>query len=432
MTSGPAVEQRSDSDAQPVAAPSSVRAVLGIIGSRGVVLVAGLATGVLTARALGPEGRGQYFAVMTLAAIVAQFGNLGLSSSNVFLAARERRLVWPLLVNSWWLAGAIAVAAAIAVLALGDAIAAQLQVPAHMLWAVCLLAPATLLFTLSCSVLVAEDKFAALNRWQIVNALLTMSLLAAAALSAQPVEVFVAVAACSAAVTVVAMGAAIAQGRTRQWRFDTHLFATGWRFAARAYVVLLLGFLMQRAAVAVLMVYSDPHQIGLYSIAAQVFDVLIIVPSSVATVIFPKLVRAVDGSWSSVRSALLGTTLAMLVVCAAVAVLAEFAIGLLFGRAFLPALPAVRWVLVAALFTTVTTVLSQFVVAQRFPGWLIAVWAAGVLTMCVVGALLVAAWGATGVAAAQSIGAAVVCAGVVVLARRQAASQLRGQRNEHV
>jgi len=433
MASGPAIEQRGDVAAQQPESAGSVRAVLGLIGSRGIVLVAGLVTGVLTARALGPDGRGQYFAVTTLAAIVAQFGNLGLTSSNVFLAAREHRLVWPLLVNGWWLAGAIATIAAVAVLLVGDPLAAHLQIPQHMLWPVCVLAPATLLFTLSCSVLVAEDKFAALNRWQVVNALLSALLLTVAAVTAQPVEVFVAVTACAAAVTVVAMGWAIAKGRARQWKFDSQLFADGWRFASRAYVVLLLGFLMQRAAVAVLMVYSDTHQIGLYSIASQILDVLIIVPSSVATVLFPRLVRQVDGSWLSVRRALRGTLLAMVIVCGVVAALAVQAIELLFGRAFYPAIPAVRLVLVAALFTTVTTVLSQFVVAQRFPGALIAVWAAGLVTMCAAGALLAGRFGATGIAAAQSIGSAVVCVGVVILALRKAAAvEAKSGAIEHV
>ena len=117
-----------------------------------------------------------------------------------------------------------------------------------------------------------------MNRWQIVNALLSLTLLAGAAFTAQPVQVFVTVTACSALATVLGMSGAIARGRQRHWHFDTGLFAAGWRFAARAYIVLLLGFLMQRAAVAVLVIFSDPHEIGMYSIAAQILDVLIIVP----------------------------------------------------------------------------------------------------------------------------------------------------------
>ena len=53
-------------------------------------LIGGLITGIVTARALGPQGRGEYFAVTTAAAILAQACNFGLGSSNVFLGARDR------------------------------------------------------------------------------------------------------------------------------------------------------------------------------------------------------------------------------------------------------------------------------------------------------------------------------------------------------
>src|SRR5580704_1130481 len=72
--------------------------------ARVCILAGGLVTGIASARALGPAGRGQYFTVTTAAAIIAQIGNLGFTSSNVFLGARDHARIRPLLVNSALLA----------------------------------------------------------------------------------------------------------------------------------------------------------------------------------------------------------------------------------------------------------------------------------------------------------------------------------------
>ena len=136
-------------------------------------VLGGLIAGIATARTLGPQGRGEYFAVMTAAAIMAQACNFGLGSSNVFLGrARDRTRIAPLLVNSMALAAALALVATAVVLLWGNPIGHALGVPSSTLWALGIIAAATLLWNLGASLLVAEERFAALNLWQVANAAL--------------------------------------------------------------------------------------------------------------------------------------------------------------------------------------------------------------------------------------------------------------------
>ena len=51
--------------------------VSGTIAARIGVMLCGLVTGIVSARVLGPAGRGQYFAVTTISALLAQTMNLG-------------------------------------------------------------------------------------------------------------------------------------------------------------------------------------------------------------------------------------------------------------------------------------------------------------------------------------------------------------------
>ncbi|HEX3048420.1 MAG TPA: hypothetical protein VHY08_26970, partial [Bacillota bacterium] len=66
---------------------------------------------IITARFLGPEGRGEFIFITTVGAIIAQFGNFGLHAGNTYLVAQDQKLLGGLLANSFWislLAGGLA------------------------------------------------------------------------------------------------------------------------------------------------------------------------------------------------------------------------------------------------------------------------------------------------------------------------------------
>ena len=76
------------------------RKVAATFGTRVLLLLLGMATGVITTRTLGPEGRGLYATLLTVGAIGVQFGNLGLHASNTYYVARDRSLLGVLVGNS--------------------------------------------------------------------------------------------------------------------------------------------------------------------------------------------------------------------------------------------------------------------------------------------------------------------------------------------
>jgi antigen flippase len=395
-------------------------AVTGTIAARMVILVTGLIASIITARALGPDGRGQYYAIMTLAALVSQFGNLGLSSSNTFLAAREPRLSWPLMQNGLWLCSTLGFITAACVALGGEALAQRLGVSLLLLWSVSVIGPAMLAFTFASSVLVANERFTALNSWQLLNAILALVLLAACAAAGAPIEAFIIATAAAAVITVFAVTVQLSRGETPTLRFDVVLFRRGIAFASRAYLALLIGFLIQRAAVTLLAVFRDTREIGFFSVAAQIYDVLVIVPASIGMVLFPMLIRNGSGSWDTTKQALKGTVIVMSLACLATLAVGGYVIPLVFGQDFAPAFDVLVWLLPGVLLISITTVLSQFLVADGFPGALVVLWAVGLGISVAFGVPLTRSYGAAGAAAAQSIGTAAVCVGVAVMSLRRA------------
>jgi len=68
--------------------------------TRIILILLSLATGVIIARTLGPEGRGVFAMALVLGTMGVQFTNFGLQASNTLYIARDPNLVRPLLGNS--------------------------------------------------------------------------------------------------------------------------------------------------------------------------------------------------------------------------------------------------------------------------------------------------------------------------------------------
>ena len=68
--------------------------------TRILLILLSLATGVMIARTLGPEGRGFFAMAMFVGAMGVQLANLGIHSSNTLYVSRDNSFLRPLLGNS--------------------------------------------------------------------------------------------------------------------------------------------------------------------------------------------------------------------------------------------------------------------------------------------------------------------------------------------
>ena len=405
-------------------------AVAGTMAARIAAMAAGIGGSVITARLLGAEGRGKYYAAVTLAGIVAQFANLGLSSSNTLLGARDPAAVGRLMTNSLWLAAACGLVVAVAVLSGGERLASAIGVDPGLLVLAVPLAPAMLFVSLAASLLVAEQRFAAVNGWQIANAALALAVLASCAWAGLGVRAFLLGTALVALTIAAGMGYTLGAGRARLVGFDRALFSQGFGFALRAYVAVLVGYLLQRSGATALIAAGDPHALGVFSIAAQIFDVMIILPATVSLVLFPALVRQQASAWRATRAALRVVIPSMLAASALAALSGRWLIPFVFGRPFAASFAPMLGLLPAVLSISIVSVLSQFLVVRRFPRALVALWIVGAGVAVLAAFPAVRLWGALGAAWAQSAGSLVVLVGVVAMTVRKVRREARGQHDE--
>jgi O-antigen/teichoic acid export membrane protein len=366
------------------------------------MLIAGFGASIITARLLGPAGRGDFFFMTTLAATVVQVANLGLQSSNTYLVAQDRSLLRRLLANSLWISVALGiVVAGVVTLALryGRLIP---NAPSAYLWYVILLTPPLLFFMLGANLLVGIGRIGTFNvieagaRLGVVLAFGVVALAGASVGRFLTANVLAWTAACA-----WLFGALALRGRG-SWRFDRDVFWHGFLYATKAYATTLISFLVLRSNVFLLERMTTTSNVGYFSIATQISDALAIVPTSVALVLFPNLVRQEKDRFRLTLHSCVLAAVALTVICTIVAVAAGPVVRIVFGAGFEPSVRVLRWMLPGVVALGATSIVSQYLAAIGFPRALLGAWGGGLALVLVLGYFLIRSHGASGAAVALS------------------------------
>ena len=337
---------------------------------------------VLTSRALGPEGRGLYAAVVSWVGTFATIGSLSLGQVVIHHVAGRPLREWGGEVVGTVMgicAGAAVVGWTVCVLlyvATGGALFNQ--IPPSMLLLGFMPLPLLLWSDAGRYILNAMDGLATVNLSQILGAVLMVTGIAVLVVLAGW-GVHGAVAGASIATSTVALvtlRATLRRGGAA--RFSASLARTLLTQSARLHLAAIGNLLFAQTSVLVLNYYRPPAETGYYQLATQLFNLALVLSSAISTVSFGIVSRkGADAAWPEQRQ-LLAASLAIVSAVAAVGyVLAPWGIRLVAGERFLPAVPLLRWMLPALIGATLSTVMaSQWIGRGLF-------WQAAVMTVAV-------------------------------------------------
>lgn len=371
------------------------------IVTRFLILFSGFFASILTARYLGPAGRGDYFFVTTLSLLITQFAHLGLASSNTWLVAKQPELLRKLTINSFWIA-----------LLTGFFISAVIILLTSEkntgLSTLLLLAPASIFFLLGSNLLVGMDKITRFNQFQAIGNMGIVCLMVISGYCGFQAGGFLLLNAlgwtCIALVLLsVLLKLARENTASRQVRFDIATFNLGARYGFRIYLVTLLGFFVLKGNIFLLKYFVEDATLGYYSVASQLGDCLIIIPNSVGLVLFPKLIKQENNRWELMKKQLKMVSMLMLVLCLVTGFLAEPVIALLFGEPFLPAATILYWLLPGIFFLSIISIISQYLSALGCPVTLIFLWVLAFILVLVCGWFFIPLWQGSGAAMAISL-----------------------------
>ncbi len=384
--------------------------------ARLVAMIGPFGVSIITARMLGPEDRGRYFFILSLAQIAAQIANLGLHSSNTYLSANRPQIAGRLAVNSLIVALVVApLVAGIVLLALTVPSALGLRagsgpdLSSTPLMAI-LLAPLVLLFLYFSNLAIAIGRVQIFNALTMLSGVMALAAAGLVALAGGDVADYLGGAAAALLVSCVVSAVFVFPGHAG-FRFDRDLFREGVLYALRAYLATLFGFLLMRIGVIALEQQASFSELGQFSVASQLTDAMILLPSTVGLLLFPNLMRAApERRWPAMLRSLrqLGFVMAGLLVLAAIVI--PFALPLVFGADFAAAVPLTLALLPTVLLVTLITVISQYLSSEGFPRGQVVAWIAGFLVQAVLAFALAARYGGFGIAIALFLSNSMVLA----------------------
>ena len=337
----------------------------------------GLAASVIVARALGPEGRGLYAVAATIGAIGMQFGNLGLHASNTYYVARDRELLPALVGNTIVVSfgfGGLGCAFTWIIFSLWPNLAPlnSLLLILSLTWI-----PFGLAYMLLQNLLLGIQEVRAYNKIELTTKILGVGLLGLVIfLRNVTVErVFSAGLVALVISFIWALWHLLSQINDRPLP-SFPLFKHNIRYGLKAYVAAFFAFLVLRSDMLIVKYMLGAEQTGYYSVAVSMAEMIYMLPVVVGTILFPKLsvLAYIQEKWFLSRRVTLHMAVVMLLVLAAAGFVAKPFVQVLFGRTFLPSVPAFLWLLPGIFFLGVETVAVQFLNSLGFPITVVGVW----------------------------------------------------------
>lgn len=394
-----------------MALKSGTAAILRTLLANVFILTVNVGTGIITARLLGPVGRGEQAVMGLWVQFLAYALTLGLPSALLYNLRRHpeeaSRLFFAALLLGT-LAGFAATGVGVVFIPYLLSEGYSPEVVGYARWFM-IAAPVVLLNLILMYVLRAREEFGTYNAVRYLQPLLTLFGLIFLAFAGllTPLSATLAY--------VLPVVPVFLYMLVRLWRIYRPTFGGTRRalrdltsYGLRSYGADVTGVLSSELDRALVAVFLGPAAMGLYVVALSFSRMLDVFQSAVVSVIFPKAmgrsqeeVVALIGRGARVSGAV--TFLA----AAGIALLGPWAMSVVYGRQFLGAVPVLRFLLLVVALSGVTWILCQAFMVLGRPGFVTVVQVAGLGLTVVLLPVLVPRYGLEGAGLALLISTAV-------------------------
>ena len=376
--------------------------------TRVLMIVNSVAAGIIVAHWLGAKGVGELAVINVAVTTVVQICSFGLPSANTYFIAQDQQQLRTAAVNSL-----IFALFAGSVLALALNFVAEMRpawfgdVSANLIRIASVSIPSQLITLIGLNILLAVGKILPFNlldlvgqSFVLINAvvaliflrrgLATLVILNTAA--AWLVSLFV----------VVLIVVAARKFARSQWRPDASLLARMIRYGIKFHISILAGAIIFRADLLVVNHFRGPAEAGVYSVATQFGLLLMLLPSVIATLLFPRVTAEQDARGETTAQVTRYTALVTFICCLA-AVPFSFVLPLVYGSEFADATRLLLILLPGVYLVGLESVMVQHFNALGLPRIIPVYWIVTLVVNLVLVFALVPRLGAQGAAIASTI-----------------------------
>jgi O-antigen/teichoic acid export membrane protein len=373
-----------------------------------------LGASVIVARWLGPEGLGSLAVLNTTIVLALSIGSLGLTSSNTYLIARDRRTLAPVWANAIVFSLLMGTIVALAVLGIAKSNPTLFGgVAADLILIAVLSIPFQFALSLGLNVLLAMDRIRQLNFLDAMAPALAL-LNASLVLVLWRSNLKLLVSFNTGATVVLSAGMLwtiglliIRQQDRASFRPDGSLFKDAIRYGTKFYIPLMAAILIFRLDLLIVNHFRGAAEAGVYAVASQVANLLTMLPGVIAMLLFPRVASAQDPRGEFAIQVTRHVTFVMLIMCAAAAG-AAFLLPLIYGARFADATIQLLILLPGVCLIGIESVLVQHFAGTGLPLAIPIFWLITLAVSLGSNLALVPVFGARGAAVTSTISYALI------------------------
>jgi O-antigen/teichoic acid export membrane protein len=363
------------------------------------------AASILVARYVGPSGKGALAVLGVIAGLAMQMGNVGLHAATTYFAARERetlpRIAWVSLV----LAPGIGLVLALGLGGLISSFPSLVpNIPALLIAVTLLGIPFGFLLLFFQNILLGQQRIGAYNLLDVGGKVvaLPIALIILLTLGGGVPELVAAGLLVSVAMATIAVRLAF-RGVSTPFVFDRLLLWRMLTYGLRSYVACLLAFLIIRSDLLLVNYFLGAAEAGIYAVAVNLADLLLVVPTAVGAMLFPRISAQPNDDGTLTAAACRHTAAGMVVLCVGAGILAQPLIPLVYGRAFSGSAAPFLWLLPGVLALSLETIFMNDLAGRGLPPIVMAVPGVGLVLNVALNLVFIPRFGLLAAAVSSSL-----------------------------
>lgn len=182
------------------------------------------------------------------------------------------------------------------------------------------------------------------------------------------------------------------------FEFDRILFKKAINFGLRSYLACLFAFLVLRSDIYLLNYFRGLQEVGWYSIAVGFCDGILLISSSIALVLFPKITENQEQGLETTLKVTRLSSLLLIIILGFSFLFGRYVVVFLFGKEFVNSLLPLYILLPAIYFWGINNFLNQFFASKGYPWLTVFIWLPGLVFNIILNIIYIPLYGAIGAA----------------------------------
>lgn len=397
--------------------------------TRLLMLAGALGTSIIIAHWLGADGLGSLAVINVTVALAVQLGCAGLPSANTYFISQDRKNLGKVWSNSMLFATVAGSTIAVGILLLARLRPSLFGTVSPSLITIAALSIPFQLFTLlGLNVFLAIgqiDRFnitdASTQLTLLLNCVLVLVIFGAGLWALVSLNTATTIL-IGVIVVVMVRHAVLTMGIKSSW-FDAEMFRRTIRYGIKFHICVVAAILIVRADLLMVNRFRGPAEAGVYAVAGQMANLLLLLPAIVATLLFPKVAAEPDPRARLTMRVTRHIAFVMFFACLAAVPLA-FALPVIYGPAFGTSTLQLLILIPGVYLFGIESVMVQHFTGSGLPVALPVFWVMALIGNLVFNLILIPDYGATAAAIVSSCTYAFIFALVAVYFRVKTGNNL--------